>query len=225
MRKRSLLFSLFTLAACGGGGSSNTTDPSLGAGAADPTQPAGGAPGAASAGAPTPAGTASGSGSSTGGAAPAAPRGHQRCGWIGPGDTAGAQTFAAHAEWFDAIHPDWYALNADGVSVRALQGADDPTVVQAAQAHHVVLMPLIAAVEDPSYVRNMIAGAATRSQLEQALVQLATQHGYDGVDIDFEHLWQASDRPGFSAFMTELAQALHAAGKRLSIAMPAQVDD
>jgi len=47
-------------------------------------------------------------------------------------------------------------------------------------------------------------------------VKLAQDHGYDGLDMDYEHLWSAADRPGFIAFMTALSTAMHAAGKELS---------
>src|SRR5262245_66661780 len=51
-------------------------------------------------------------------APPAGPR-HARCGWIGPGDSSGVQTFVANATYFDVVHPAWYAINSDGITVRA----------------------------------------------------------------------------------------------------------
>src|SRR5262245_27235068 len=113
---------------------------------------------------------------------------HRRCGWIGPGDSAGASVFAAHADWYDAIHPDWYALNSDSVTVRALSGADNATVRQAAAAHGVRLVPLIAAVEDASWIRTMMSSPTLRSQHIRNLVALAVNKGYDGLDLDYEHL-------------------------------------
>ena len=53
------------------------------------------------------------------------------------------------------------------------------------------------------------------------LVELAENAGYDGIDIDYESL-KASDRDTFSGFIEQLAQALHEAGKQLSIAVHAK---
>src|SRR5512140_298779 len=67
---------------------------------------------------------------------------HARCGWIGAGDANGVDTFVAHADWFDAVHPDWYALATDGVSLRTIAGVDDAALVAAARAHDVLLVPM-----------------------------------------------------------------------------------
>jgi len=49
-------------------------------------------------------------------------------------------------------------------------------------------------------------------------------HNYDGIDIDYE-LLDSSLRGEFSAFITELAGALHAEGKQLTIAVHAKTSD
>jgi chitinase len=142
--------------------------------------------------------------------------GHSHCGWIGA-DTAeaGAVSFVANADWFDAIHPKWFTLNNDG-TVRTLTGADDGQITEAAHEHGVLLMPLIDA-NSGDMVRAAIANPTAHAQ---ALAQLVAQHGYDGIELDYEHLWNASDRPGFVALITAVAAQLHAAGKQLSLAIP-----
>jgi spore germination protein YaaH len=52
-------------------------------------------------------------------------------------------------------------------------------------------------------------------------VNLAVSHNYDGIELDYEHLWSGSDRPGYTALVTALAAGLHAQGKELSLAVPA----
>ena len=47
---------------------------------------------------------------------------------------------------------------------------------------------------------------------------LVRQHHYAGIDIDYEKL-RAGDRQVFTAFISELAAALHARGKVLSVAL------
>ena len=153
-------------------------------------------------------------------AAPQLPR-HARCGWIGAGDANGYATFVAHAAWFDAIHPDWWAIASDAVSLRVTGGTDDPGLLAAAAAHHVAVIPLVAGVDDVALVRTMLGDPAKRSAHVSALVALAVGRGYAGLDIDYEHLWSNADRAPFTAFIVELATAMHAAGKVLSVASPA----
>src|SRR5947208_3493798 len=105
MRERSL-FVLLLVASCGGQGKP---------GVAIPPTDLPGVPGI-----PSPP-------SATGPAAPPAvppappptkpANAHRRCAWIQYGDDVGYDTFAAHAAFFDAIHPDWYQVAADGVSL------------------------------------------------------------------------------------------------------------
>jgi len=51
-----------------------------------------------------------------------------------------------------------------------------------------------------------------------AIVTLVQRQDYAGIDIDYEEL-QASDRNAVTRFVTELARALHAHGKILSVAV------
>ena len=146
---------------------------------------------------------------------------HARCGWIGPGESWGVATFVANATYFDVVHPSWYAINSDGITLRAIAGADDAQVLAAAAANNVRVWPLVAGVDNPTYVRTMMNDATTKAAHVQALVALAMQHNYAGLDIDYEGLWTASDRAPYSAFLQDLAAAMHAAGKQLSIAGPA----
>ena len=153
-------------------------------------------------------------------APPPAPR-HARCGWIGPGEATGVSTFVANASFFDVIHPGWYYIAADAVSLNTIADADNPQVVQAAQQNGVRIWPLVQGVGVPDTLRAMMNDPAKRAQHEQTMVNLAVAHGYVGLDIDYEGLWSASDRAPFEAFMSELAQAMHAQGKQLSAAVPA----
>jgi spore germination protein YaaH len=144
---------------------------------------------------------------------------HRRCGWVA--DDRGTAAFVDNAEWFDAVHPYWYALGSDGISVTTMYTPDDPKLLGAATLHRVAVMPLVTGVGDPSLVRSMLNDPTRRSAHIGTLVQLAVEKGYAGLDIDYEGLWDASDRPGFTAFIQELAVEMHAAKKQLSLAVPA----
>jgi spore germination protein YaaH len=151
---------------------------------------------------------------------------HHRCGWIGADSAAvGTTAFATHADHYDAVHPVWFTANADG-SVHANAYADDATVVATAHARHIELMPLVYGGDDASIVRGIIASAALTNAHVQALMSLVLNRDYDGLEIDYEHLWSASDRPGFVAFIGQLTAALHARGKTISLAVsPIDVDN
>lgn len=203
--RTSILFVL-SLAACGGGGSSAPSASASPSPSNDPTpassatNPATGAVG--SGGAPVPAGSHSA---------------HKRCGWIGgdaPAD--GLASFQANPDYFDAIHPVWFDLNSDG-SIKPTRYADYAGVAETARAHGVLLIPLVNGADSASYVG---AAMASPDAHVAQLVQIAEK--YDGLDLDYEHLWNVDDRPGYLALLGKAAAALHARGKLLTVAAPAQ---
>jgi hypothetical protein len=81
----------------------------------------------------------------------AAPLDHRRCGWVGALDETGAAQFTAHADWFDWVHPDWYVMQPDGVSIRALANVDTPVILDAASAHGVRVARLVVGADVMGY--------------------------------------------------------------------------
>jgi spore germination protein YaaH len=148
--------------------------------------------------------------------APAPPH-HTRCGWID--DPVAEAAFVANAAQFNAIHPKWLTLDPAGNPVAA-GNQDLPSIVAAARDNRVLLMPLVDA-DDADRLRLIINDAARITQHVQALAQAVHDHGWAGLDIDYEHLWSAADRPGMNALMTELSTTFHAAGYELSFALTA----
>jgi len=146
---------------------------------------------------------------------------HHRCGWLQVTDPAGKASFLANASWFDAIHPDWYAMNSDGITIRPILATDDPDVLAAATQNHVQVIPLVASVENTAWTRTMLYSAQNRTAHIQTLVQTAVSHGYAGLDLDYEHLWDSADAAPLQAFIQEFATAMHGAGKLASMAVPA----
>lgn len=74
--------------------------------------------------------------------------------------------------------------------------------------------PVARVLHDPALMRQQIA----------AIVALVRQHDYAGIDIDYEEL-HAADRQAFTTYVTELAAALHAHGKVLSVAVFAKISN
>ncbi|HEX8951287.1 MAG TPA: glycosyl hydrolase family 18 protein, partial [Polyangia bacterium] len=118
------------------------------------------------------------------------------------------------------IHPYWWTLNATN-GVTATSWPDDAMVISTAQAHNIKLMPLVYGGDTATQIRAVIASPAAIAAHVQVLVNLAVSHHYDGIELDYEHLWAASDRAGYTSLVTQLAAGLHAQGKELSLAVPA----
>jgi spore germination protein YaaH len=155
-------------------------------------------------------------------APPPPPRSGQthHSGWIEAGNGAGYDSFAANAAWFDTIHPQWYTLGSDGVSIKNGKGMDDARVTTAARANNVLLIPMIAGVSGSGPIVNMISSPSKRAEHIANLVALVDQKGYDGINIDYEKVPE-SDKALFTQFMSELAVAMHAHGKQVGLAVTA----
>ena len=153
---------------------------------------------------------------------------HRRlCGWLQANgyvpleQDPGYLAFVAHASDFDAVHPMWYYLSST-TTFKAAYGEGSPLVLAntTAGGKRTLLIPTIAAADgaQPQWASQMIHDATLRAQHEAAIVSLVTSKGYDGIDLDYEHLPDA-DKAAFSTFATELAAQLHAKGKTLSFAV------
>jgi spore germination protein YaaH len=131
-------------------------------------------------------------------------------------------TLVANADLLSEINFFWYELGEDG---QIVGGVKSEAALDKARAQGVRVLPsivnrgfsreaVLAAIETPEARREHIA----------AIVELVETNGYDGIDIDYESL-SAEDRDLFSTFIEELAAALHAIDKLLSIAVHAKTDD
>ncbi len=87
--------------------------------------------------------------------------------------------------------------------------------------------------ETPSGTMALIlADPPTRAVHVDTIVRFANDGDYDGIDLDYEKFafsdsrdtW-ATTRPNWVAFVGELATALHAAGKTLTVSVPPVYDD
>jgi len=132
------------------------------------------------------------------------------------------QTLAANAGTIDEVNFAWYTLEADGEITGSIQSVQ---AVEAARRAGLRIVPSIAnAGFDRGVVLAAIGGAADRTRHVQELAQLVEDSGFDGLDIDYESLL-AEDREVFTLFVEELAAALHANGRILSIAVHAKTSD
>ncbi|MFT3769776.1 MAG: glycosyl hydrolase family 18 protein [Minicystis sp.] len=164
---------------------------------------------------------------------------HRFCGWLyGSQDPVEMKrnydTFAAHAEDFDAVHPTWFHVTSPTQIEARTIGFEDPRVIENTTrgGKRTLLMPTIQAENPPDrdHAHTMLHDPALRKQHVAAIVALVLEHHYDGVDLDYEHLNQTlgegqtirEEGKAFSAFVAEVGAALHAHGKALSLAVPVQ---
>ena len=71
-------------------------------------------------------------------------------------------------------------------------------------------------LKDAEAVHRMLADKEERASHRRGILELATRHGFSGVDIDYENLLP-EDRDRFSAFVRELRADLTARGLELSV--------
>ena len=128
-------------------------------------------------------------------------------------DSQAAKTsFEAHAAKIDVLVPTWYTVDADGL----VGGGPDALVMRAAQANKVDVMPIVA-LFDPVAFHRLATNAAAQAEMNAAMVRECRAHGYTGFQFDFEHIdW--TDRDLLSEMVARSAQAMHAAGLKLTIA-------
>ena len=152
---------------------------------------------------------------------------HRFCGWlqatgyVSIDQDPNYADFVANAAEFDAVHPMWYSLASTTTFAPSFgEGAAVIFANTTQGGKRTLLIPTIAASDgtQPQMASQMINSPTLRAQHEAAIVALVQGKGYDGIDLDYEHL-AASDQAAFSQFASELSTQLHAIGKTLSFAV------
>lgn len=172
-----------------------------------------------------------------GGRAPDLAHDHRFCGWLygsrNPATmNAAYDTFAAHASEMDAVHPTWFHVTGPTTIDARSVGFEDRRVMSHTTpgGARTKLVPTVQAEDlpDRAHAHTMLHDSALRALHVAAIVRLVTERGYDGIDLDYEHLDETlgpgetprAERAAFSAFVAEAAVALHARGKVLTLAVP-----
>jgi len=134
---------------------------------------------------------------------------------------------AAGAGLLAEISPVWYQPTETGAveyaSVAARSSA--ATVDADATTHGVALAPSISNFRnghwDGALIAQLVADRGQRSEHVAAIVNLVRTKHWPTIDIDYESL-PASSRASYSAFIAELATALHRLSARLSVTLHAK---
>jgi spore germination protein YaaH len=135
----------------------------------------------------------------------------------------------AHGQLLHEVSPFWFS--AKGATEIALDGSttaeQGPAMINAIRAQGAKLLPSIVDGMPKGGMAALLADPAARTAHVGAIVTLVQQNGYDGIDIDYEGFafvddratWETT-RPNWVAFIDELATALHADGKLLTVSIP-----
>ena len=132
---------------------------------------------------------------------------------------ASFRAFQAHYQEIGTVYPTYYECNADG----SFYGGDVPLITSWARARGVKVEARWNC-QRTTTLHYMLVDPATRAALETQMVNAAVANNWDGINIDFE-AGAAADRGLLTTFITELANALHAQGKTLSMEASAKVKD
>src|SRR5665811_1146484 len=128
---------------------------------------------------------------------------------------------ATAARAVDEVDFDWYHAQADGT---VTADNENLNLVAAAREHNLNIFATVTNTADAAgafshgIAAAILASPELRRRLIDNLVTLVEDKGYDGIDLDWEAL-KAADRERFSSFVAELAAALHAKRRFLSIAV------
>jgi HAD superfamily hydrolase (TIGR01509 family) len=145
-------------------------------------------------------------------------------------------TVAELPERIDSIRelsPFWFqATDAATVAVDPHAPADlTEQFMDIAHDAGVAIVPSVVDAMPPGAMAAVLADPTTRTQHVDALVGFVLEGDYAGVDLDYEQFafadgrdtW-ATTRPAWVAFVTELADRLHAEGRTLTVSVPPVYD-
>ncbi len=137
---------------------------------------------------------------------------------------------SAAAPMFADVSPFFYSAQPDG-TIALVAGASASqlkTTVDAAHARGLKVLPTITDNSGKWIMATVIlANTTSRTQHVQNIVSLVLAGGFDGIDLDYEGFaftdgrdsWPTT-QPVWDAFINELAAALHAQNKLLSVTIP-----
>ncbi|HEX6510994.1 MAG TPA: glycosyl hydrolase family 18 protein [Chloroflexota bacterium] len=128
-----------------------------------------------------------------------------------------------HPDSIDVLSPAWFYLDDNG----NVQGQDSPEVSRFARAHGIKLMPIVtnALMFDPDVAHDILIDSHNQTRALDGLSWLVNNFGYDGINIDFENLYN-SDRDLFSGFMANVYARVHREnGKMVTIALGAKTKE
>ena len=120
-------------------------------------------------------------------------------------------------EGINVVSPSFYEITASG-DIDANIGRNGENYVEWAHANGYKVWPMLSNSElgDMDAVSNLLSTFENRSYLIDNIIDELIDAGVDGVNVDFENMYQ-SDKDNYSRFIIELAPRLREAGLTLSV--------
>jgi spore germination protein YaaH len=128
--------------------------------------------------------------------------------------------FRKHYRQIGVVYPTFFDCDR---GTGQLLGSDNRQIVSFAQDRKVKVMPRFNC-QSTTMLHRIFTEPALREQWLSGITALLDQHGYDGVNVDFEKA-APGDRNLVTGFMAELSDRVHARGKLLSQAVSAKTRD
>lgn len=141
-------------------------------------------------------------------------------GWYNDGwNPESHAAYLANDHLFSEVNPYWYDLAATDGSISERGYAYSAQNVLDAHANGDLVVPSIAD-QGTGQIDAIIADPTAKQNLINSIVSTVNARGYDGFDLNFES-GTPNGRAAFTAFIQDLADALHAHGKRLEVTVKA----
>ncbi len=128
-----------------------------------------------------------------------------------------------NADLWSSASPFWYEATG-ATTITNHPGAGDQAVVDALRSRGIAVVPTVTESLNAPAMATLLGNASQRAAHVQALVNLVTSNGYDGIDLDYESMnfgGTSTDRLAvrtrFVTLVAELNTALNNHGKVLSV--------
>lgn len=149
--------------------------------------------------------------------------------WLTHWSDASFDSFKAHAPLLSRVYPVWYNVGEGGLPQRRREAtlARRQAVLAVAQDAGCEVWPLISNFSekkrewDGGVMRMVMGDRGTRKGHILRLLELVREDGAQGVDLDYEALFDEDSAP-FSDFIDELCAAFHAVGLKVGLAAHAK---
>lgn len=125
------------------------------------------------------------------------------------------ESFRANIKSIDIVGPQAYKFDAHGV----LWGSVDKRILDLAARHQVKVMPLLvnAGFDQPAF-HALLTDSSARVRAIAGMLRICRENKFYGLQFDFENI-HVRDRDLYTSFYRQAADALHASGFAMSIAV------
>ena len=121
-------------------------------------------------------------------------------------------SFAFHLGAVSEVSPTGWTAQADG----SILGTPDQSAVNRAAAASIKIWPSLANDPNPTATDRLLNNPKATSELVGEMTAAIRYDGYSGINLDFEGML-AADKAPFTAFVQQLATAVHARGAKLIV--------